>query len=209
MEVSCSSCRRKIDSENINVSKDTAYCQSCESLTSLSSLLESTPNSNFDTTQSVKGVQVTDNGYKWSIEASNRSFMALFLVPFTLVWAGGSLSGIYGTQLANGEFDLEQSLFGLPFLIGSIVLISITLMSLCGRTYVSNENGKALVFIGIGSIGWYRRFDWKNIDRVTESRSRQHKHMSLEGNKRLNLGWGLSSEKLYYMSNFLKIKLKK
>ena len=82
-------------------------------------------------------------------------------------------------------------------------------MSLFGRTYVSNENGKALVFIGIGSIGWYRRFDWKNIDRVTESESRQHKHISLEGNKRLNLGWGLSSEKLYYMSNFLKTKLKK
>lgn len=209
MEVNCSSCKRKIDSENINVSKDTAYCQSCESLTSLSSLLESTPSNNFDTTQSVKGVQVSDSGYKWSIEASNRSLMALFLVPFTLVWAGGSLSGIYGTQLANGEFDPGQSLFGLPFLIGSIVLISITLMSLFGRTYVSNENGKALVFIGIGSIGWYRRFDWKNIDRVTETESRQHKHISLEGNKRLNLGWGLSSEKLYYMSNFLKTKLKK
>jgi len=209
MEVNCSSCKRKIDSENINVSKDTAYCQSCESLTSLSSLLESTPSSNFDTTQPVKGVQVSDNGYKWSIEASNRSLKALFLVPFTLVWAGGSLSGIYGTQLANGEFDPSQSLFGLPFLIGSIVLISLTLMSLFGRTYVSNENGKALVFIGIGSIGWYRRFDWKNIDRVTESESRQHTHISLEGNKRLNLGWGLSSEKLYYMSNFLKTKLKK
>lgn len=209
MEVNCSSCKRKIDSENINVSKDTAYCQSCESLTSLSSLLESTPSNNFDTTQPVKGVQVSDNGYKWSIEASNRSLMALFLVPFTLVWAGGSLSGIYGTQLANGEFDPGQSLFGLPFLIGSIVLISITLMSLFGRTYVSNENGKALVFIGIGSIGWYRRFDWKKIDRVTESESRQHKHISLEGNKRLSLGWGLSSEKLYYMSNFLKTKLKK
>lgn len=135
--------------------------------------------------------------------------MALFLVPFTFVWAGGSLSGIYGTQLLTGEFNAEQSLFGIPFLIGSIVLISITLMSLFGRTHVSNENGKALVFIGIGPIGWYRRFDWKNIDRVVESESRQYKHISLEGSKRLNLGWGLSSEKRYFMSNFLKTKLDK
>lgn len=209
MEVNCSNCRIKIDSNNINVSKDTAYCDSCESLTSLSSLLESTPSSTFDTTQPVKGVQVLDNGYKWSIEASNRSLMAIFLVPFTLVWASGSLSNIYGTQLLNSEFDPVQSLFGLPFLIGSIVLTSITLMSLFGRTYVSNDNGKALVFIGIGSIGWYRRFDWINIDRVTESESSQNKHISLEGSKRLNLGWGLSSEKLYYMSNFLKMKLKR
>ena len=49
----------------------------------------------------------------------------------------------------------------------------------------------------------------KNIERVTESSARQHKHLSLEGDKRLNLGWGLSSEKLYFLSNFLRAKLKK
>jgi hypothetical protein len=209
MEVNCNQCKRKIDAENINVSKDTSYCLSCESLTSLSSLLETSPSKKFDTTQNVGGIKVEDNGYSWAINASNRSLMALFLVPFTLVWAGGSLSGIYGTQLANGEFDLQQSLFGLPFLIGSVVLISFTLMSVFGRTNVSCENGKALVFIGIGSIGWYRRFDWQNIERITENDSRQNKHLSLEGSKRVNLGWGLTSEKLYFMSNYLKTKLKK
>ncbi len=209
MEVNCSSCKKTIEPQNINVGKDTAYCVSCENLTSLSSLLESSPSGKFDATNSVRGVTVSDKGYSWSIESSNRSLMALFLVPFTLVWAGGSLSGIYGSQLLSGEFELEKSLFGLPFLIGSIVLITISLMSLFGRTVVSNENGNALVFIGIGSIGWYRRFDWKNIERVTESSARQHKHLSLEGDKRLNLGWGLSSEKLYFLSNFLRAKLKK
>ncbi len=209
MEVTCSKCRRKILSENINVSKDTAFCQGCESLNSLSSLLESAPNSKFDLKQTVSGVRVSDDGYRWSIEASNRSLIALFLVPFTLVWAGGSLSGIYGTQIVSGEFDPQQSLFGLPFLIGSIVLISLTLMSIFGRTLVANENGKALVFIGIGPLGWYRRFDWKSIERVTETESRQRRHLSLEGSKRINLGWGLSSAKLYYMSNFLRTKLKK
>jgi hypothetical protein len=209
MEVNCSKCRSKIDSENINVPKDTAYCLSCESLTSLSSLLEATPNKKFDIKQTISGIAVDENGYSWTINASNRSLMALFLVPFTLVWAGGSLSGIYGAQLASGEFDPGQSLFGLPFLIGSIVLISFTLMSLFGRTVVSCENGKALVFIGINSIGWYRRFDWRTIERITESDSRQNNHLSLEGAKRINFGWGLSSEKQYFISNYLKTKLKK
>ncbi len=209
MEVSCLKCTRKIESSNINVAMDTAYCQSCETLSSLSSLLETTPNHKFDSTQTVKGIHVTESGYKWSIEASNRSWSALFLVPFTAVWAGGSLSGIYGTQLANGQFDLEASLFGLPFLIGSIVLISVTLMSLFGRTHVSSDNGNALVFIGIGPIGWYRRFDWQNINRVTENESKQRKYISLEGSRRVNLAWGLSSEKIYYMSSFLKTKLNK
>jgi hypothetical protein len=209
MEVNCNQCKRKIVAENINISKDIAYCLSCESLTSISSLLETTASKKFNSTQSVSGVKVDDNGYNWSIDASNRGLIALFLVPFTLVWAGGSLSGIYGTQIVNAEFDLQQSLFGLPFLIGSVVLITFTLMSVFGRTHVSCENGKALVFIGIGFVGWYRRFDWQNIERITENHSRQNKYLSLEGSKRLNLGWGLSSEKLYFMSNYLKTKLKK
>lgn len=209
MDVTCSQCRTKINSDNINVAKDTAYCQRCENLTHLSSLLQSTPDRAFDKRQSIKGVSVSESGRNWSIDVSNRSIMALFLVPFTVVWAGGSLSGIYGTQIANGQFDAQQSLFGLPFLIGSIVLVSVALMSLFGRTHVSSENGKALVFIGIGAIGWYRRFEWRSIDSVVEKDSRQYKHISLEGHKRLNLGWGLSSEKRYYLANFLKTKLKK
>ena len=36
---------------------------------------------------------------------STRSCIAFFLVPFTLFWAGGSLGGIYGTQIAKGEFN--------------------------------------------------------------------------------------------------------
>lgn len=209
MEVVCTKCKRKIAAENINVAKDTAYCTSCESLTSLSTLLESTPSRNFDVRSPVGGTSVDDRGYNWTVSGSHRSWMALFFVPFTLVWAGGSLSGIYGSQLASGEFDLSQSLFGLPFLFGSIALITLCLMSLFGRTLVSVENGKALIFIGIGPVSWYRRFDWKSIDRVTETMSGQYKIISLEGNKRLNLGWGLSAKKQYYIANFLRTKLKK
>jgi hypothetical protein len=209
MEVSCSRCKRKIESENINVAKDTAFCTYCESLTSLSTLLESTPSKSFEANSPVSGTTVDDRGYSWAVSGSHRSWMALFLVPFTLVWAGGSLSGIYGSQVLNSEFDAGLSLFGLPFLIGSVVLISVSLMNLFGRTLVSVENGKALIFMGIGSIGWYRRFEWRSIDRVTENTSGQYKHISLEGSKRLNFGWGLSAIKRYYIANFLRTKLQK
>ena len=209
MEVVCTACKRKIKIENINVAKDTAFCTSCESLTSLSSLLESTPSKSFDAHSPVSGTSVDDRGYNWTVSGSHRSWMALFFVPFTLVWAGGSLSGIYGSQLVSGEFDLGQSLFGLPFLFVSIVLITVCLMSLFGRTLVSVGNGKALIFMGVGPIGWYRRFDWRLIDRVTENTSGQYKHISLEGKKRLNLGWGLSAKKQYYIANFLRTKLHK
>jgi len=208
MEVVCKSCKSKIKTENINVAKDTAYCSSCENITALSALVSSSANTSFNPNKSEAGIKISDQSYSWSIEARHLGPLAIFLVPFTAVWAGGSLSGIYGSQIAKGELNLEQSLFGLPFLIGSIVLVTFTLMSLFGRTIISNENGKALIFIGIGKIGWYRRFDWNSIDRVSESMSVQYKHISLEGSSRLIFGWGLSSSKLYFIANYLRSKLK-
>lgn len=209
MEVTCNTCNQRIGSENINAAKDTAFCRSCESLTSLSLLLESKPSNSFDVHSPVSGTSVDDRGYRWAVSGLHRSWTTLFLIPFTLVWAGGSLSGIYGEQLVAGEFDIERSLFGVPFLIGSVVLITVCLMSLFGRTLVSVENGKALIFIGIGPVGWYRRFDWRSIDRVVEETSGPYRHISLEGEKRLNLGWGLSEERQYYIANFLRTKLQK
>ncbi len=209
MEVICRSCKSKIKPENINVSKDTAYCANCENVTALSALVSSAASASFNQNKPEGGIKIYDQSYSWSIEARHLSPMAIFLVIFTAIWAGGSLSGIYGSQIAKGELDLEQALFGLPFIIGSIVLVTFTLMSLFGRTIISNENGKALIFIGIGKIGWYRRFEWNSIDRVSETiTNTQYKNISLEGSSRLSFGWGLSSEKLYFIANFLRSKLK-
>lgn len=207
MEVRCNKCNRIIDSANINVSKDTAYCNSCGELSNLSNLISSVPDSKFNIGDPVKGTSFDRDGNFWKLEASHRSISALFIVPFACVWVGGSMSGIYGSQIVSGRFDLGASLFGIPFLIGSIVLVCVSLMSLMGRTIISNANGKALIFIGVGSIGWYRRFDWSDIDEVIEKQFHQSGPISLEGKKRLSLGWGLSDKKLYYLVNALRSQL--
>ena len=49
--------------------------------------------------------------------------LLFFFLPFTAIWSGGSMIGIYGTQFWKCEFDLGQSLFGIPFLLGTIVLL--------------------------------------------------------------------------------------
>ena len=207
MEVQCSNCDGIITKENINVQKDTAYCEACGSLSALSKLVSNLPDNKFNITDEVKGVSFNERLGNWSIDASYRSLYALFIVPFTCVWAGGSLSGIYGSQLVSGNFSLEKSLFGLPFLIGSIVLVTISLMTVFGRTVVSSENGKGLVFIGLGNVGWYRRFEWNDVSDVIEKQSHQYSYISLEGKRRLNFGWGLSGKKRYFIANAIRHKL--
>ena len=147
MEVICATCKSVINSENINVAKDTAYCTQCDNLHNLSSLASTSPNSEpnstdrfssndskpkvkFDPYKKVDGLKVDDKSYMWSIDVSHRSKKAFFLIPFTCIWAGGSLYSIYGQQYLSGQYDLVASLFGLPFLLGSFFLIGLCFMTL-------------------------------------------------------------------------------
>ncbi len=206
MEVVCTKCKRIVSIENVNVQKDTAFCDTCGEIFSLSRLVATAKNTKFDSSIAIKGASFVDKGSFWIVEVSHRSLQAVFLVPFTLVWAGFSLSGIYGSQIVSGEFDPGASLFGIPFLIGSVFLIELTLMSLFGKSLVSVENSRGLVFMGIGSIGWYRRFNWDNVSEIIENHGEQYRSIALEGAKRITFGWGLSEEQTYYMANILRTK---
>jgi len=107
------------------------------------------------------GVRVKRTGRSVRVIVSTRSCVALFLLPFTAVWAGGSMMGIYGQQIIDGEFNLMLSLFGIPFLIGSIVLVSITAMSMFGRLEVMVADDRLTTFYGVGPLrllGWRRVF---------------------------------------------------
>jgi len=66
--------------------------------------------------------------------------------------------GIYGSQFRKGEFDLSQSLFGLPFLFGTVVLLSIITFLLAGRWRITLKKGLGTVFVGVGTLGWTRTF---------------------------------------------------
>ena len=121
-----------------------------------------------------KGVDLVETMDGFRLTLSTRSCIAIFLVPFTLVWAGGSLGGIYGMQIKQGKFDLMMSLFGLPFLVGSFFLIALTVMSVCGRTIVELAGGK--FSIRTGALGVYRTQSapWSEVRscRLTEATQR-------------------------------------
>lgn len=215
MKVTCDKCKEIIPESMINVQKDTAYCSFCRHVFPLSSLVAKKTDSKFDSESPENGTWFETNDKYWLVGASHRSYYALFIIPFTCMWAGGSLSGIYGTQITSMNFDLFDSLFGLPFLIGSIVMIVTSLMVTFGKTivYVEADNS-ATIFIGIGTKGWYRRFKWNEIRSVKEvkkdnlfNQSFFNNYISLEGKKRINLGWGLNSKRAYYFINFLKSRL--
>ncbi|MFM2211145.1 MAG: hypothetical protein RL639_339 [Verrucomicrobiota bacterium] len=161
-----------------------------------------------------KGVDLVETMDGFRLTLSTRSCIAFFLVPFTLVWAGGSLGGIYGTQIAKGEFNLMMSLFGLPFLLGSVALIGLTVMTVCGRTIVELAAGK--FSIRTGALGVYRTRSaaWHDVRscRLTEVSRRSRNSYStsfqvefkVDGGKDLEVSAaGVERETALWLARFL------
>lgn len=162
----------------------------------------------FDINNPPKGAYINHLHDGVQIGASTRSWMALFLVPFATVWSGGSLGGIYGMQIFEGEFNILISLFGIPFLLGSLFIWSMALMTIAGKEEITLDSEGGHIFTGVGKIGKHKRFLWSEINSVREeiSTSRSSKggsstshYISLEGQRQIRFGSSLSSENRYYM----------
>ena len=105
------------------------------------------------------------------VGATTRSVSAFFLVPFMLVWSGFSLGGIYGTHIVKGKFDPMMSLFGIPFVLGSVLFWSLALMAIAGKVEVRIRGEEGTIFTGLGVLGWTRRFRVTEVSRACVKRA--------------------------------------
>jgi hypothetical protein len=132
-----------------------------------------------------------------------------------LVWSGGSLGGIYGKQIVSGHFDPGSSLFGIPFLLGSILFWTFALMAIAGRCEVAVSGDEATLFVGIGALGWRRRFRWSEVRAVHEAQTSTRypgghgSALALEGRTRLLFGSGVNDARRYFLLNALRHGLKR
>lgn len=125
------------------------------------------------------------------------------------------MTAIYGTQIKSGHLDPFSSLFGLPFLIGSIFLIAWCAMTVAGKVELSQREDRLSVFLGVGSLGWSRNFPWSDFTSVREDsrRSRynwngQGQIIVMEGKRRVAFGSMLSEEKRYFVLSALRKMLR-
>lgn len=217
MEFHCPECGLPIAVADLAPAQGIAVCRFCEKPYPLAACQEALPFERRHITPGhslPKGVQLDETMDGFRLTLSTRSWIALFLVPFTLFWAGGSLGGIYGTQIAKGEFNLVMSLFGIPFLAGSVILVALTVMTVSGRRVVELVGGK--FSIRTGALGIYRNQSaaWDDVlsCRLTEATSRGRSsytttyqvEVEVEGGKTLKLGGtGAERETVLWLSRFL------
>jgi len=200
-----------LSASHLNVAKDVAICPNCDEAFLISTIIAAGHGTgDFDMRQPPPGAWFDDTDTGWRIGASTRSPAAFFLVPFMCVWSGGSMGGIYGSQIAEGEFNLLLSLFGIPFVLGTLLLGSLAVMSVCGKIVVSTDGNDGQVFTGVGPVGWTRRFDWMSIHAVEEAlpanRSSEGNGfaIALVGQSRIKFGSMLTEARRFYLLQALR-----
>lgn len=160
----CPKCGAEVPLSDINVSADLMLCKSCGETSSFAEAVSETSDERILLNPPPKHLRIEtdpmDPERRTTITYKKLSLMVIFFVPFTCIWAGGSMMGIYGSQIIKGEFNLEQSLFGIPFLIGSIVLVSACLFMLFGKRVLKLKGGEAKYFAGVFGIGLRKRFHY-------------------------------------------------
>ena len=202
----CPKCHAKIPANQINIVTDLAHCKACNSIIKISEV--SNKNDLFDIKNSPKGTwyeRVSSN--ELLLGASTRSPFAFFIVPFMLIWSGGSLGGIYGSQILSGKFDLMISLFGIPFLIGTIIFGSYAIMTVAGKVEIELDKQGGKVFTGVGSIGFTKKFLWSEVSNIRETISfgkQTSSKITLEGSRKLSFGIFLKESRRYYIIQALK-----
>ncbi len=213
MKLFCPKCEKILETREINVEKDFALCSVCNETFSISNdlFLHELVAGEINLDKIPKGTWVQEFNDGFEIGATTRSYVAFFLVPFMILWSGGSVGSIYGTQIIEWKFSLFQSLFGIPFLLGTIVVGGLTLMMLFGKVSVTVKNDEGEVFTGIGSLGIIKKFIWSEVKNITQSinlnynnRNNQQRLIILEGKNKIMFGSFLSNDNRVFMIKALR-----
>jgi hypothetical protein len=206
MDTTCPICRSAIAIDDVNVATDMALCRRCGKTFSFSELVQGSSIGAADLKSPPNGAWFEQLADGFRAGASTRSWMAVFLVPFTCVWSGMSLSGLYGKQIVAGKFDPGTSFFGLPFLIGSVVLIASCAMMIAGKIEVLRRGDQLSVFTGVGMLGWTRTYSWSDFSAAREESGRngfnwnqRNAAIVLEGKRRAAFGVMLNEERRYFL----------
>ncbi len=204
--MTCPSCRSAISIEDVNVSTDLALCRTCGKSFQYSEVVASTsPGMDLNSPPAGAWFEQLPDGFR--VGATTRSWMAIFLIPFTCVWSGTSMYGIYGKQIASRHFDFAQSLLGLPFFLGTLFLVAWCALTVAGRVTITRHSNRLSIFMGVGWLGWTRNYSWADFRSVREELAtnaynwNRGRVIMIEGVRRITFGSLWNEDRRYFVLN--------
>ncbi len=164
MTIKCPNCETNIPPEDFNVSKDIAFCRTCDETFEYSSLVADSEFDNFDLSN-------PPNNIRWHTEESNPTLIyqkvskvAYFLMLFLLMELGVTLFFIF-SGFAEKNFGSSLIIL-IPFLLTSMILSIAICFLLLGKRKIISEDDTIKLFLGIGSLGRTQQFQIADVKRV-------------------------------------------
>lgn len=167
----CPKCDAEIGEEDFNVKTDSAYCRSCETHLLYSEVRAAVDGMEFQKLSCPKSVSIIEFSDRVELVYRKLSSALWFLIPFTILWGGTSLTSGLIVPLMNNRLDPQAAFLASPFLIGTVVLVSVILSMLFGKVRVVLDGEYSEIYRGVGLIAWRNRFDFSNIKCVTIQKS--------------------------------------
>ena len=217
LKLACPNCGSALADADVNVANNVAFCRACSQAYQLSELVGGGPgprvNPPFDpTSDPPKGCWYRETMDGWTAGATSRSPIAFFLVPFMCVWSGASLGGIYGSQIVQGKFNPFMSLFGIPFLLGSVLFWAIAAMTIDGKVILTATGDDVTIFTGVWGFGWRQHTTISPDSRIDTNLAnipypgRNGSAITIEGPKSIRFGSGLSFTRQMFLIQVLRYK---
>lgn len=105
-------------------------------------------------------IALQQHGPDWSLRWRYRNtFAGLMLGLFLLLWGGVAIGFIYVYPLLTGQFVLMQSLYGIPALLMSLLLLMVVLFCFFGSVELQKHGRCLKYFYGVAGLGVRRSFD--------------------------------------------------
>jgi hypothetical protein len=128
------------------------------------------------------------------------------------MWSGFSMFCIYiGPFLKDGKIPLEQALMGIPFAIGTIILLMSIFSMLFGKKILTLSNGKGTYAFKVFGIGRTKHFELNRSTRIENSETNYQVNHNTQpqititnGSKRVNMFAGLRYDAMDYIIALLR-----
>lgn len=234
--VSCPACGGAVAPDDVNVGEGVAYCRGCGEVARLSEIAAGGAASGVAITlQDVppKGCRVEDDGVTMRVIASARSlggalagtffavfwnsivgvFVGVVLATFWVRFVGPLPSWAPLTSPANMPLFMAfvLTVFLIPFVCVGVIVAGATVVCIAGHVTVTIRDGVGTVFVGVGPVGWRRRFDALAVTsvRVVDERSSESRSTNLviEADRTVKFASGLPAKRRAWMALVLRAVL--
>jgi hypothetical protein len=240
MTPTCPKCKHFIPNVDVNVVSDVAFCRACNLAHKLSLLVHGNQLDGIDLDHPPSGTWHQRNGFSAAIGATHCSLgTAIGALAVSLFWNGivsifvfialnATLQHLhvavpdwFPTPKMNGEAmsvgaTIFLWIFLTPFIVIGAIMIGTFFSALFGRTEVQIRQTEGDIFVGIGPLGWRRRFNSEAIKDVrienrkwSNGENKTQIVMEADDGKEIAFGWMLRKDRMKFIAAAMRKALKR